>query len=225
MPRVHTRTKSTRGRPTFPCRACSEPIKPGEKFYTWKKRYGGTSYMHVSHGFPKPSMLSNRKTAVIEDATGDFPSTVESTDEISEALNAIAEIARDVGGEYEASADNMPESLQQGYQAEAMREVAQELETWADDLESWEPEQDEPDENDYQETDQDAFDQARKAWEDSEPPDDGSQRRQDWEADEPEEDEFQITDTEAHSDAVAEWLDQELSNAQDKLGEMPEYQG
>ena len=224
MPRVHTRTKSTRGRPTFPCRACSEPIKPGEKFYTWKKRYGGTSYMHTSHGFPKPSMLSNRKTAVIEDMTQDFPSSVESTDEISEALQAIAETARDVGQEYEDSADNMPESLQQGYQAEAMREVAQELETWADDLESWEPENDSPDEDDYQETDQEAYQAAIQDWQAQEP-ETGTEAHDEWEQDEPEENDYQVVDTEAHEDAVATWLDDELSNAQDKLGEMPEYQG
>jgi hypothetical protein len=192
MPRVHTRTKSTRGRPEFPCRSCSEPIKPGEQFYTWKKRYGGTSYMHTSHGFPKPSMLSNRKTAVIEDAIQDFPSQVESTDEISEALQGIADMARDVGAEYEESADNMPESLQQGYQAEAMREVAQELEAWADDLESWEPDQDQPTEDDLPEDvleDEDADKEQELA------------------------------------DLVSMWLDDELSNAQDKLGELPEYQG
>ena len=205
MPRVHTRTKSTRGRPEFPCRACSEPIKPGEQFYTWKKRYGGTSYMHTSHGFPKPSMLSNRKTAVIEDMTQDFPQQVESVEEISDALSAIAETARDVGSEYEESADNMPESLQQGYQAEAMREVAQELESWADELESWEPENEEPTEDEARDELQDEL-EAEADYE---------------EGDEPSEDDIQTRLSEKRD----EWLSTELDNAQDKLGEMPEYQG
>jgi len=174
---------------------CSEPIVPGQEFYTWKKRYGGTSYIHTMHGYPRPSMLSNRKTAVIEDAIQDFPGSVEDVEAIKDALQSIADTARDVGSEYEESADNMPESLQQGYQAEAMREVAQELETWADELESWEPDNEEPDE-----------DAARDALEEDEHGD------------------ADAVDAKLN-DLRQEWLDEELSNAQDKLGELPEYQG
>lgn len=203
MPQVHRRVKSTRGRPEFPCRGCSEPIKPGEAFFTWKKRYGGTSYYHVSHGYPKPSMLSNRKTAVIEDAIGDFPQSADSIEDIQSAMQAIAETAREVGGEYEESADNMPESLQQGYQAEAMREVAQELETWADEVEGWEPEEEEPDE-----------DAAREALE-------AETSEDELESSEPTEDDIESKLGELRS----EWLDSELNNAQESLGDMPEYQG
>ena len=199
MPRVHRRVKSTRGRPEFPCRGCNEPIKAGEPFFTWKKRYGGTSYYHVSHGYPKPSMLSNRKTAVIEDAIQDFPSSAESIEDIQAAMQDIASQAREVGSEYESSADNMPESLQQGYQAEAMREVAQELESWADQLEAWEPQDDEP-------TEEEAIDSAEI--------EEGSdeQAKEDIVAEELER-------------MRGEWLENELSNAQGELGEMPEYQG
>lgn len=201
MPRVHRRVKSTRGRPEFPCRSCNEPIKAGEAFFTWKKRYGGTSYLHVSHGYPKPSMLSNRKTAVIEDAIQDFPTSAESIEDIQSAMQEIASIAQEVGSEYEDSADNMPESLQQGYQAEAMREVGQELESWAGEVESWEPATDEPTEDEAREELGDELDENG--------------------------------DAQANADIIeekltemrAQWLDDELSNAQESLGDMPEYQG
>lgn len=199
MPRVHRRVKSTRGRPTFPCRGCSDPIKPGEAFFTWEKRFGGKSYMHVSHGYPKPSMLSNRKTAVIEDAIDDFPSSADSIEDIQSAMQDVAEQAREVGSEYESGADNMPENLQYGSQAEAMREVAQELESWADEIEQWEPEGAEPTEDD-----------AREALGEDLP--DGV---------EPTEDEVADKLGELRSD----WLDTELNNAQGSLGDMPEYQG
>lgn len=203
MPRVHRRVKSTRGRPEFPCRSCSEPIKPGQAFYTWEKRFGGKSYLHVEHGFPKPSMLSNRKTAVIEDAIGDFPTTAESIEDIQSAMTDVAEQAREVGQEYESSADNMPENLQQGYQAEQMREVAQELESWADEVEQWEPEADEPTEDD-----------AREALE-------AEASEDEKESSEPTEDDIQQKLDELRSD----WLDTELNNAQESLGDLPEYQG
>jgi hypothetical protein len=49
-------------------------------------------------------------------------------------LEAIADVARNVGYEYEEGADNMPENLQYGSQAEAMREVATALADWAENL-------------------------------------------------------------------------------------------
>lgn len=155
MPRVHTTTKSTRGR-TYACIKCGKDITPGQTFYWWEKRFGGTYRQHTACGYPRPSQLSNRKTAQIEDVLQDLDLTSISyqlpdgfepqeegnaididqvVEQITEALSDVASTARDVGQEYEASADNMPESLQQGYQAEAMRDVAQRLEEWADQLE------------------------------------------------------------------------------------------
>jgi|SRR5215471_20303901 len=160
MPQVHKRTKSTRGKQAFICSACREEIKPGETFYTWQKRYGGPQYRHVKCGYPRPSQLSNRKTAQVEDAIQDAHDTIggltvelttEGTyegsliEDITGSLEAVADEAESVADEYESSADNMPEALQYGSQAEAMREVADELRTWADELRSWTPSEDEPD--------------------------------------------------------------------------------
>lgn len=106
-------------------------------------------------GYPKPSSLSGAKTAVIEDAKLDaskeiseWSPTLEEPDfsAVQEALQSVADTAREVGSEYEDGVNNMPDSLQYGPTGEAMQEVAQELESWADELESWEPDSDEPDE-------------------------------------------------------------------------------
>jgi hypothetical protein len=98
---------------------------------------------------PRPSQLYSRKTAVIEDAIldADFTFTEElpaeaqpgesheiDTSHVEEVLSGIADVAESVGEEYEESADAMPEGLQQGYQAEAMRDVAERLRDWATDL-------------------------------------------------------------------------------------------
>jgi len=160
MPRVTTATKSDR--PTkrpYICTGCRQAIEPGQTYYTWKRRYQGSSYRHVACGRPMPSELSSRKTAQIEDEIINAEKALSAisvevpaerpeddsedmgwvVEEARSILEQVASSARDVGAEYQESADNMPESLQYGYQAEAMREVAEELESWADDLESWDP--------------------------------------------------------------------------------------
>jgi|SRR5215471_7802121 len=159
MPRVHTIKKARAAKRTRTCRGCSQPIQVGDSFYTWEKRFGGPQFCHTACGYPKASWLSNRKTAVIEDAVNELiidwhPGSLQdllgcerdkpvptdvlesgvelATDELLDQLSGIADEAENVGDEYEASADNMPESLQYGYQAEAMRDVAERLREWAE---------------------------------------------------------------------------------------------
>jgi hypothetical protein len=157
VPRVKTATRrrAVVKRP-MNCRLCGNEIGVGQSYYTWQKRYGGPQFTHVTCGRPTPTMLSDRKTAVIEEAImgidfsswnptvpADWDGNTENIDvdysDVQALLQEIADSARDVGSEYESGADNMPENLMYSPTAEAMREVAQELETWADDLESFEP--------------------------------------------------------------------------------------
>lgn len=159
MPRVHTKTKNRGGTKTYTCRYCQQAVEPGQAFYQWTKRYGGPQYCHVACGFPRPSWLSGRKTAIVEDAiqdagkdlgaltfeleqTAEPGDTVSLDDVVSDAqsvLESVADEAEGVADEYESSADNMPESLQYGSQAEAMRDVAERLREWADNLRSFDP--------------------------------------------------------------------------------------
>lgn len=160
MPRVNTATKSPRAtKKPYVCTGCREEITSGQKYYTWSRRFQGPRYRHVSCGFPRPTELSDRKTAQVEEAIQDAEGslggvswTLGANDEpggtvdlgdvvsqINDILQEVGSSAEDVGSEYESSADNMPESLQYGSQAEAMREVAGELSDWADNLNSWSP--------------------------------------------------------------------------------------
>lgn len=148
MPRVNTVVARASKRERN-CTKCSEPIEVGQAVHNWTRRNYPTQYMHVACGFPKPSQLYSRKTASIEDLLQDADFTFSETlseeygpgDEyeidtahVTSVLEEIADVAESVGEEYEESADNLPEGLQQGYQAEALRDVAERLRSWADEL-------------------------------------------------------------------------------------------
>jgi hypothetical protein len=213
MPRVHTKTRSNRAtkRP-YRCERCREEILPGQRYFQWEKRYGGPRRQHVECGYPRPTQLSNRKTAQIEEAVMDAdlsqwqPSIPEewdgSTDSIDvdvehlrDLLSNVAETARDVGQEYQDSFDNLPENFQYGATGEALQEVAQELESWADEVEDFDPQSDEPD------------------WPEREEDEDGNPVSSD--------DEWR----EEVQEALDKWADDVRGEAEDKISEIPEYQG
>jgi hypothetical protein len=189
MPRVHTRTRKRAElkRPmscsAYPCKVAEErdgdrEIRVGDEYYTWARKaaYGGTVYFrHVACGAPRLSELSSRKTVLIDeavnDASWDFSPQVDEDgaydgdfSDVTSTLEEIAEVARGVGEEYQASFDNMPE----GETAQRLEEVAQELDSWADELESFEPsaqyEQPEREETpDGEESDEDYLQRCQEA--------------------------------------------------------------
>ena len=126
MPRV-THVKSAR----FDNRVC----KKGESYYWWKPFRSGK---HYSLTYPKPSQLcSGRKSEVMatqENLEAALGVDLDPADIQAACEDAAAEF-RSQGEEYCEGADNMPESLQYGEQAEAMREMGESLETAADNLE------------------------------------------------------------------------------------------
>lgn len=217
MPRVH-RVITRASKFTRSCRGCSQPIEVGQEVYNWKQRFGSTQYRHVTCGYPKPSELSNRKTAVIEDAiqdidlshwadaeelltaAGDDATSVElPVDVIRDALADVASEAESVGEEYQSGADNMPESLQYGSQAEAMREVAGELQEWAGRLQDFDPSLSDVDLPD------------RPDREDAEDDEEHETAMQDW--------------REEAVSVIEAAIEEAAGEANDLLGEMPEYQG
>jgi hypothetical protein len=156
MPRVKTgvAAKSDYKRPRR-CTGCGQPIVKGDRYYTWLKRYGPVDgfFRHVACGAPRPSELSGRKTAVIEDAVLDWTAPgadvtpLESIDfeEVPDTLElepgafedpteSVASVAEEVADEYESGVDNMPEGLQYGPTGEAMRDVTERLREWAQEL-------------------------------------------------------------------------------------------
>lgn len=201
MPRVYRKTKSTRGK-DYSCAKCGKKIEPGTDYYEFTKRFQSPNRRHVDCGYPKPSDLSSRKTAIIEDAIqalslGDHVPEADDWGAFVEAivadLSSVADEAESVGDEYESSADSMPDSLQQGYQAEAMRDVATRLRDWADELREFGPDSDEPDMPDQ--TDEDMDEDAEQEWQ------------------------------EACNVAIDDWADEVRGKAEDMLGDMPEYEG
>jgi hypothetical protein len=214
MPRVSTRTRKRKEvkRP-MRCAACGQEIQVGDTYYTWARKTGRSGAVYFQHkgcGYPKRSQLSSRKTVAIEDAIDeagreiavwspvldDNGSYSDGYEPVTNALNAVAEVGREVGQEYQDGFDNMPEGLNQGATAQAMEEVTQELESWADDLDSWSPPGDEPEfpaRADFiapagTEYDEDAYREACEL-------------------------------------ALDDWADEVRSAAEDAMSEMPEYQG
>lgn len=148
MPRVHF-VHARAAKKERRCARCGEPIEVGQAVYKWTRRNWPTAYQHQGCGYPRPSQLSSRKTAVIEDILHDvdwsFTETLDEnaspgdtheidTSHVQQLLEEVADAAEEVGSEYSGNADALPEGLQYGSQAEAMRDVGQNLEQWASDM-------------------------------------------------------------------------------------------
>jgi chromosome segregation ATPase len=122
-------------------------VKKGDSYYWWKFRFGGK---HYSKTHPRPSQLTQSEylssayalQEQIEDMNID-PSDLQAA---ADELRSVADEVRNLGEEQEGKVGNMPDSLQdsdtaqmlQG-RAEACEEVAGELESAADDIESIDP--------------------------------------------------------------------------------------
>jgi hypothetical protein len=126
----------------------------------------------------------------------------ETTDDIKTVLQDVANSAREVGQEYADSADNIESSWPSGNPtSEACRETSENLDSYADDLEQWEPSTD---------WDQDiALEDARKQWDETNPDEEGD-----------------ATGIDALVDiAKEEWMDEQRESAQSLMDEHPEYSG
>lgn len=156
MPRVtqHTARKSKYQRT---CTGCGKPVVEGDRYYHWTRRVGPKqgSFRHVACGPPRPTELTSRKTAQVDEAVADYaapevdlsvvrswdttdtdlPDTLElEAGVFEEAVAGVADTAEQVGEEYQDSVSNMPDSLQQGEQASMMEDVADRLREWAEEL-------------------------------------------------------------------------------------------
>lgn len=163
MPRVYTKTAKA-SKKDRSCTGCREQVEPGQRFYSWTRRFGRTGreyFRHVGCGYPRPTELSSRKTAQIEEAIADARPTLDGFvdveglaiewtpdeamsvevdySELSSVLDDIAGVANEVAAEYTESHDNLPENFQQGSTGQAMEDVASELEDWASSMDGWSP--------------------------------------------------------------------------------------
>ena len=203
MPRAFLKTKNRGGHHVYKCTRCGDDIIAGQSYYTWKFNRGGRYYQHADHGYPLPSQLSHSKIAQLLDAIqlADLGSA-ESVDDIKAVLQGVADSAREVGQEYSDSADNIESSWPSGNPtSEACRETSDNLDSYADDLEQWEPSTD---------WDEDiGLEDARREWDEKNPDNQGDSTG---------------IDTLVEL-AKEEWLDEQRESARAAMDEHPEYSG
>jgi hypothetical protein len=128
MPRVNEKKKSRAGR-DYHCTTCGRKIEPGENYYSWSFRYGGTHHACVDH-YPKRSQLTQSLMgevyAAIEAAETEIQNA-ESVADIQSCLEDVGQSAEDVAGQYREAAEHF------GGEGENA-ERADELESWAQEV-------------------------------------------------------------------------------------------
>lgn len=152
MPRVYQKTKSARGA-TRTCGRCGATIKPGDLYFQWSFRYGGTHYRCAQHR-PRQSELTQSKMATvyeaIESATDQLDKGATTVDEVRELVQGVAETVQEVAEEYREAAEPFGGAGENADRAD-------ELEGWASELEDFDP--DEPE----SEVDTDAIEAQMRA--------------------------------------------------------------
>ena len=149
--KVHTVTRTKGGSKQYLCTACHEPILPGQKYHHWTPYRSTTRQRHVSCGYPRPTELSNSKIAVVDEAVQDLDLSG-NVEDMKAALEGLASTAEEVASEYNDSADGIESHFPSGNPtSEACRNVAEALESWAQELQSWDPDdrEEDDDEDDY----------------------------------------------------------------------------
>lgn len=141
MPRVHKQKKSGRGKERK-CGRCGVVIKPGDMYFHWSFRYGGTQFRCAEH-YPRQSELTQSKMADVYAAIEEAQDALQDATEVSEVIelvHAVGERAQEVAEEYREAAESFG-----GMGENAER--ADELESFADELSSFDAEE-EPDNED-----------------------------------------------------------------------------
>jgi hypothetical protein len=155
-----------RVRKVWTCGKCGDEIKVGQPAVKFAVGFRGHTQVRCSKPacFPKPSeresSLVSSAYAAQEDADLDGAASLEDLEQIRDD---VASAVREVASEYEYS-----EMFEKNYD---LQERADMLNSAADDLEGWAPEDDEPQEDDADSdtwtiagTEYSDFDEAHEAW-------------------------------------------------------------
>ena len=158
--------------PNRKCEKCGKEIEVGSsyKHVTPKSGpYGGRKRVRCSDCPTWQQWdLSNSLSAQV--ARIQFENEVsdpESSDELTQAAEAAASEIRDLAEEKKESAQNIVDGF--GHEtstSEELAQVAEDLESWADELEQFSPSEDAPDRDDFEEGDEgdEEYDEAMEAW-------------------------------------------------------------
>lgn len=136
MPKVKLVTKSKAGKP-YSCDKCRKAIEPGQQYYSWSFRFGGTQRQHQDCGVPRASQLTQSKMSGVYSAietAEDGLAGASSTEDFTSLLSDCASEVDSVKEEYQDALDNMPESLQSSSVGEEIQEKIEALETFSDEL-------------------------------------------------------------------------------------------
>ena len=146
MPRVEHR-KAAKDYP-------NSNIKKGDKYYTWKFRFGGRRRQKER---PLPEQLT--QSGYLQEW---YPlqREIESFDGCADDLNTLVERVRDLGQEEQDKLENMPESLQDGPSGEILRERNEECEERVSTLEDLHSRLEEVENASSEETDADGEENA-----------------------------------------------------------------
>lgn len=136
MPRVNVVPKS---RKPVTCSSCHTTVPVGSSYRWIKPRYSPKRIRCMEYACRfRPTDLSSSKVAVIHEAIEDAEATISSAtclDDIQLALDDVAATARDVASEYQDASDQWAG----GSGNEEFQEKADICESFADELEGWEP--------------------------------------------------------------------------------------
>lgn len=123
------------------CEVCGKPIEPRMAYQYIEPRYGTRRVRHTGCRSWRPSEVSSSKMTSVWAAQEAFAdaqmSGFDTVSDIAQAVTEVAEAARSVGEEYGESAQNIEDGF--GHEvpmSEELREKADSLESWADELDS-----------------------------------------------------------------------------------------
>lgn len=117
-----------------PCCKCSTAINVGDSYKWIKGRYGPKRTFCKDHSPRQSDMTSSDKLARLYSAQESIEDAV-SLDELITALECAASDAREVGEEYQESADNIRETFSESNTADECEQKHEDCESWADELE------------------------------------------------------------------------------------------
>lgn len=172
MARVHTATKNKAGKEKK-CGRCGSVIQPGQKYFHWSFRYGG-SHVRCEKHYPRPSELTESKLSSaysareeIEDAQIQAGNDYD-LDAMLEAMDSAKGTVEECKGEYEESISNMESAFPSGSSKidemqekvdaleefeDAIGELKDEIESEWNDLKGRKPEEPAGDDDDTEEWD------------------------------------------------------------------------
>lgn len=136
------------------CESCREEITAGQGYRYIAPRYGGKRKRHATCPVWRQSEMTSGKIATayaaqegghdsLEALEPPTPDTLAAfVDDVKAILEEVATGADECSADYQDGFDNMPENFQNGPTGEEIQEKIDYLESWAEELRQWEPDDD-----------------------------------------------------------------------------------